>query len=174
VYLSSSSAIGTGPVVTSIRNVNYENDEKGDKEEEEILEEKSDEVTRRVLVVDDVLMNRKMLCRLLEGRCDVIDIAEDGKLASEKVKRSINEGRPYDLVLMDYQMPNMDGPSAARTMRDLKYKGPIIGVTGNVLASHVENFKAHGANAVLYKPLDFDMLKKTVKDLGVGDWLDKE
>ena len=107
-------------------------------------------------------MNRKMLCKLLEGYSNCIDTAENGAVAVEFVWRSMEEDIPFDLVLMDYQMPVMDGPSAAKAMREMGYKGPIIGVTGNVLASHVKTFVYHGANAVLPKPLDIDVLVQAV------------
>jgi CheY-like chemotaxis protein len=116
----------------------------------------------RVLVVDDVVLNRNMLCRLLEGHCDETVEAENGEVAVDRLVRAQEAGSPFDLVLMDYQMPVMDGPSAAKAMREMGYEGPIIGVTGNVLASHVRTFVSHGANAVLPKPLDFDALRQTI------------
>eukprot|EP01036_Dinobryon_divergens_P061951 gene61951-biopygen34590 len=99
-----------------------------------------------------------MLCRLLEGHCDSTEEAEDGDIAVEKMRRTLGEGKPFDLVLMDYQMPNMDGPTAAKRMREMGFTGPIIGVTGNVLASHVETFVNNGADRVLQKPFQFDEL----------------
>mmetsp|Transcript_24668 Transcript_24668/g.24895 ORF Transcript_24668/g.24895 Transcript_24668/m.24895 type:complete len:671 (+) Transcript_24668:3-2015(+) len=122
-----------------------------------------------VLVVDDVLMNRKLLCRLMEGHCEFTDTAEDGLVAIERMRKKINDKTPYDLVLMDYQMPHADGPTAARAMRDMGYIGPIIGVTGNVLSTHMENYIAHGANTVLQKPLDFAVLQKTILELDMGN-----
>eukprot|EP00607_Mallomonas_marina_P009693 CAMPEP_0182420644 /NCGR_PEP_ID=MMETSP1167-20130531/5596_1 /TAXON_ID=2988 /ORGANISM="Mallomonas Sp, Strain CCMP3275" /LENGTH=186 /DNA_ID=CAMNT_0024596871 /DNA_START=56 /DNA_END=616 /DNA_ORIENTATION=- len=131
---------------------------------------------RRILVVDDVPMNRKMLCRLLEDYCDILDTAEDGVEAVQMIHRTIETptqtqtqtpGQPVDLVLMDYQMPRMDGPTAAHAMRQMGFQAPIIGVTGNVLASHVQAFLSGGANAVLPKPLDFDLLKDIMIGLGM-------
>eukprot|EP01036_Dinobryon_divergens_P062144 gene62144-biopygen47610 len=83
--------------------------------------------------LDDAAMNRKMLCRLLEGRCDDTVEAEDGVIAVEKMRAAMETGSPFMMVLMDYQMPNMDGPTAAKMMREMGYEGPIIGVTGNTL-----------------------------------------
>ena len=58
------------------------------------------------------------------------------------------------MVLMDYVMPNMEGPEAAHTMRELGYTGLIIGITGNVLPSDKARFISQGADIVLTKPVD--------------------
>lgn len=52
-----------------------------------------------------------------------------------------SERTQYDAILMDFVMPRMDGPSAAKAIRHLGYAGPIIGVTGNALQSDVDWFK---------------------------------
>jgi len=123
----------------------------------------------RVLVVDDDCLNRKMLCRLLESHCGVIVTAEDGALAVKEVIAAQTAGTPFDLVLMDYQMPVMDGPSAARVIREEGYAGPIIGVTGNTLPIHIATFMKNGADDVLAKPLRFDMLMLSMTGLGKND-----
>ena len=56
----------------------------------------------------------------------------------------------------------MDGPSAAKAMREMGYRGPIIGVTGNVMAKDVETFEIQGADKVLFKPLQFKILQDAV------------
>jgi CheY-like chemotaxis protein len=70
-----------------------------------------------------------MLCRLLRVSGYVFEEAEDGLLAIEKVKAkmSVVEKNHYDVILMDYIMPNMDGPTATETIRDLGYTAPIFG-----------------------------------------------
>ena len=119
----------------------------------------------RVLIVDDMAMNRKMLRRVLESRFDVIDEAEDGHKAVEIIAKSLEGGDQflYDVITMDYQMPVMDGVTATRRIRSLGFLGKIIAVTGNALEEDVLTFKASGADAVLMKPLDiklFDMIIK--------------
>lgn len=66
---------------------------------------------------------------------------------------------PIDTVLMDYEMPVLNGPDACKVIRSIGYKGIIFGVTGNVLLEDVEFFKDHGANEVLSKPIRFDRIK---------------
>lgn len=67
-------------------------------------------------------------------------------------------GDPYDFILIDYQMPKMDGPTAIAAIRALGYKGIILGLTGNVLAADQDVMMAAGANDVLTKPLDSNIL----------------
>jgi CheY-like chemotaxis protein len=64
----------------------------------------------------------------------------------------------YDAILMDFMMPICDGPTATRLIRDLGYKGLILGVTGNALPSDIEHFTSHGADQVLLKPVNYDVL----------------
>jgi two-component system, sensor histidine kinase and response regulator len=117
---------------------------------------------RTVLVVDDASMNRKMVCRLISDDCDAVWQAGDGIEAVALVRQALNTDVSLDAVLMDYEMPGMNGPSAAREMRRLGYEGAIIGVTGNTHRSHRDCFSSHGANCVLAKPFDMQLLKAAV------------
>ena len=89
-----------------------------------------------VLVVDDSRLNRKMLLKFLLKNGNVCTEAEDGLEAIERVKERIDFangscGKPYDAILMDFIMPNMDGPTATKHLRSMGYTGLIFGVTGN-------------------------------------------
>jgi CheY-like chemotaxis protein len=72
-------------------------------------------------------------------------MAEDGLIAIEQVQRRLSIGNgdktTYDAILMDFVMPNMDGPTATKQIRELGYNGLIFGVTGNALQSDLEFFK---------------------------------
>jgi hypothetical protein len=83
----------------------------------------------KILIVDDSGLNRRMLKRLLHVSGYDFDEAEDGLIALDKVTArmaSVTEGH-YDVILMDYVMPNMDGPTATKAIRDLGYTAPIFG-----------------------------------------------
>jgi CheY-like chemotaxis protein len=67
-------------------------------------------------------------------------------------------GRVYDFILCDNVMPNMIGPDAVERIRAMGYTSPILGVTGNMVKSDVDDFLAHGCNEVLAKPLRKDAL----------------
>jgi two-component system, sensor histidine kinase len=108
-----------------------------------------------VLVVDDAPSNRKLVSRLLKSKGIVCDEAVNGR---EAVSMVMSGDRHYQAILMDYEMPEMDGPSAARKLRDLRCEVLIVGLTGNVLPEDKEHFLNHGANFVLTKPLNMKEL----------------
>ena len=89
-----------------------------------------------LLVVDDSRLNRKMLVKCLTADGHVCFESADGLEAIAMVKERIDylnggQGQPFDAILMDFIMPNMDGPTATKEIRDLGYTAPIFGVTGN-------------------------------------------
>lgn len=91
-------------------------------------------VTFNMLIVDDSIMNRKMLQRCLSAGGHTCTVAVDGAealaIVMEKTSNG-SQGQPFDVILMDFEMPNMDGPTATKEIRSLGYTAPIFGVTGN-------------------------------------------
>jgi len=120
-----------------------------------------------ILVVDDALTNRKLLTRLLERRGHLVDQSKDGLEAVEKVKLALQNDMPYDTILMDYEMPEMDGPTACREIRALGCDSFIAGITGNVLPEDISYFKRCGANTVFPKPLQLPLLESMWTEYGV-------
>eukprot|EP00980_Cylindrotheca_fusiformis_P020045 scaffold7133_cov116-Cylindrotheca_fusiformis.AAC.6 len=120
----------------------------------------------KVLVVDDAKMNLKLLMRLVSKRGHKVEGAEDGEIAVRKASAAMLEGADYDVILMDYQMPNMDGPTATRVLREQGCDAVIIGVTGNVMAEDVAHFKKCGANAVVHKPAKIETLEDIMIQFG--------
>lgn len=111
-----------------------------------------------VLIVDDVISNVKMLVRLLERDGHTCVTAMNGKEAIDTytAERSKEGGdNSFDTILMDFEMPVLNGPAATKRLREIGCDALIIGVTGNVLAEDVAIFKAHGADMVLPKPINF-------------------
>ncbi|KAJ1401950.1 CheY-like superfamily, partial [Ochromonadaceae sp. CCMP2298] len=104
----------------------------------------------RVLVVDDSGLSRKVLCRLLKNNGFSTAEAVDGGSTQGSGKESLHD---FHLILMDFEMPRMNGPTATKTLRDMGCDLPIVGVTGNVLADDLQFFMEHGLNFVLTKPL---------------------
>lgn len=119
-------------------------------------------VRSSVLVVEDSGVARRMLCRVLAKNFSDIVEAEDGAISVVKYQERINEGKSFDLITMDFQMPNMDGPTAAGRLRSLGYRGKLVGVTGNVLPQDVDVFLTAGASRVFFKPLDVDQFNTWV------------
>jgi CheY-like chemotaxis protein len=91
--------------------------------------------------------------KIVMEAADHISEAEDGLDAVNQVRLSMNQNLPFDAILMDYMMPNMNGGEAAKEMRKLGYKGLIIGITGNALPEDRLKYKNEGADEVLLKPL---------------------
>lgn len=112
---------------------------------------------RRILIVDDAPTNRKVVNRLLRDKIAHRDEAANGKEACVKCKESLDNNQPYDCIILDYYMPELDGPGAAEQMRKMGYKGVIVGVTGNNDSNDIAKFCANGANHVLVKPLDANL-----------------
>jgi len=120
------------------------------------------EVVLRVLVVDDIKMNRKMIQRMLNQfkfeavmpSSHTLELqiteADDGTSALDCIEKSIC---PFDVIFMDNIMTKMNGPQAAAVMREKNFSGMIIGVTGNVLDEDIADFILHGASLILPKPL---------------------
>lgn len=108
----------------------------------------------KVLLVDDAPICRKMLAKLLAERGIKSEEAEDGEKSVEIVKASVRgEGKGFDMILMDFSMPEMNGAEATQHIRRIGYKGPIYGVTGNVLPEDLKEFVASGLTKVFKKPL---------------------
>eukprot|EP00977_Amphora_coffeiformis_P024285 scaffold15349_cov89-Amphora_coffeaeformis.AAC.1 len=128
----------------------------------------------RVLVVDDAAMNRKLLVRLLQKEGHSCEEAMDGIVAVEKVREAIDGGRPFDSILMDYEMPRCNGPTAAQAIRAMGCDSFIVGITGNLFPEDVSYFKESGANRVLGKPLAQKDLFDLWAEYGVGRSYDFE
>jgi len=127
----------------------------------------SDPTPLRILVVDDVSSNRKLLARLLKHRGHYCDEADNGQVAIDMVERSEQVGKNYDTILLDFEMPVMNGPSAAEEIRARGFDIFIVGITGNVLPDDVSYFRSCGANAILPKPFKLATLEDIWAEFGI-------
>ncbi|MFW5837663.1 MAG: PAS domain S-box protein, partial [Desulfovibrionaceae bacterium] len=118
---------------------------------------------RRVLVVDDERISRKVACGLLAGNGLIVDAAEDGEGALEALRQN-----DYDCVLLDVQMPGMSGLDVVRRIRadaDLPGGLPVVGLTGHVLPGQRREFLEAGMDACMSKPMDCARTLKVLIDL---------
>lgn len=122
--------------------------------------------SRSILLVEDNEINREIAVELLQELGYVIDTAPDGSVAVEKMRQA----RPgdYDAILMDIQMPVMNGWEAARAIRGLSNpalaKIPIIALSANVFESDLRKSAESGMNAHLAKPMDVVEVQKTIEE----------
>jgi CheY-like chemotaxis protein len=130
-------------------------------------------IGRNCLVVDDSLPNRKMLVRLLERSGHTCKSACHGKEAidiieADKATAVLDEGyTQIDTILMDYEMPILNGPDATKKLRDSGCSALILGVTGNVLSEDVDHFISMGADKVLPKPISMALIEECWTTLNV-------
>lgn len=119
----------------------------------------------RILIVEDDIFGQEIIAEYVGAVGLDVELASDGVEALEKAGRT-----PYELVLMDIQMPRMDGLDATRHLRQLYgyAETPIIAVTAHAYAIAEEMSRKAGMNAFLTKPLDPGALYATLLE-----WLDR-
>jgi CheY-like chemotaxis protein len=125
----------------------------------------------RVLLVEDNVVNQKVGQRFLERLGCQVRIAENG----EQCLNIWSAGK-FDIVLMDIQMPVMDGYTATRQIRDLEgphARIPIIALTADAMSGQLERCLQSGMDGLLTKPLDPERLRDTLERFGLGDTEDK-
>ena len=119
---------------------------------------------KKLLLVDDIEVNREIAKMLLESEGFIVDTASDGKDAVEKIAAA--KAGDYDAVLMDIQMPIMNGYDAARAIRALPDKKlaqvPIIAMTANAFSEDVKAALDAGMNAHIAKPIDVPNMLETL------------
>ena len=122
---------------------------------------------KKLLVVEDNELNLEIASTLLKEAGFAVDTAENGKIAVEKVEAA-SAGR-YDLILMDIQMPEMDGYEATRRIRALpdakKAALPIVAMTANAFEDDRKNALHAGMNGHIAKPLDIQKLFQVLSEL---------
>jgi len=113
----------------------------------------------RILLAEDGPINREIALALLTDAGQSVDLAEDGVEAVERVAANI-----YDLVLMDVQMPRLDGLEATRAIREMPQGGglPIIAMTANAFSEDKASCFAAGMNDFIAKPVDPDVMFRTL------------
>ena len=122
---------------------------------------------KKLLVVEDNELNLEIASTLLKEAGFAVDTAENGKIAVEKVEAASADR--YDLILMDIQMPEMDGYEATRRIRALpdtkKAALPIVAMTANAFEDDRKNALRAGMNGHIAKPLDIQKLFQVLSEL---------
>ncbi len=122
----------------------------------------------RILLVEDNPVNRRLFHAVLRNAGADVDLAENGQVAVEKaVTAVVSHSSPnnpfpgYDLILMDMQMPVLDGYSATKHLRAIRYQGSIVALTAHALTEDREKCLSIGCDDVITKPVERDLLIHT-------------
>ncbi|MDR3159108.1 MAG: response regulator [Zoogloeaceae bacterium] len=110
----------------------------------------------RILLVEDNDLNQQVACEILQDAQFQVDVAGDGAAALEWVRRA---SQPYDMILMDVQMPVMDGLEATRQLRAMGHALPIVAMTANAMPGDRERCLEAGMNDHLPKPIEPEQLR---------------
>ena len=154
IFLSELKSVLTQPCHTGGESVKPEN-------------KKPDFTGRKLLLVEDNALNREIASEILKDVGFTVDIAEDGDIAVEKMRNSV-PGQ-YDLILMDIQMPHMDGYEATRQIHSLhdpeKANIPIIAMIANAFEEDRKEAINAGMNGHIAKPINTDELFRVLAEI---------
>jgi signal transduction histidine kinase/CheY-like chemotaxis protein len=119
----------------------------------------------RILLVEDNEINQLVACELLRSVGFLVDVADNGQIGVHQVHARHTEAQPYDIVLMDMQMPVMDGVTAARLIRETfgAEALPIVAMTANAMQADKERCLAAGMNGYVSKPINPEELWRTLR-----------
>ena len=147
----------------SLKKASHQVDIKPDGRDTGALQAVPDFTGVKVLLAEDMDINREVFKALMEETGLKIDEAENGLIAIEKFRQNMHE---YDMIFMDIQMPEIDGYEAAKTIRafdDERAKAiPIIAMTANVFREDIEACLSAGMNDHLAKPIDVETVYKKI------------
>ena len=115
-----------------------------------------------ILLAEDNRTNRRLIQVILESAGATVTEVDNGQSAYEKALSAWREGNPFDVVLMDIQMPILDGLSATRKLRDEGYDGKVIALTAHAMESDKGRCLSAGCDGYCTKPIDRDLLFKEI------------
>jgi two-component system, sensor histidine kinase and response regulator len=122
-------------------------------------------IAARILLAEDGRDNQRLVTLILTRAGAEVVTAENGQIALDLAEHSMAEGRPFDLILMDMQMPVMDGHEATRQLRARGWKGPIVALTAHAMAGDKEHCFRDGCNSYETKPVRGERLIATCATL---------
>ena len=126
------------------------------------------ETNYNILLAEDGIDNQKLISYLLNKSGNTVTLAENGLIAIKKAQEAEEAGSPYDVILMDMQMPELDGYAATRQLRSQGYPYPIIALTAHTMSGAREECLAAGCDNYATKPIQRDQLFTTLNQCILG------
>jgi CheY-like chemotaxis protein len=117
----------------------------------------------RILLAEDGPDNQRLIAFILRKSGANVTVVENGEQAVKAVDEASSDGTPFDAILMDMQMPVMDGYNATRRLRELNHNEYIVALTAHAMASDRDKCLATGCNEYASKPIDRSALIQLLK-----------
>jgi CheY-like chemotaxis protein len=108
----------------------------------------------RILLAEDGIDNQRLISHILRSRGAEVIVVENGLQACDAVNKATSEQRPFHVILMDMQMPEMDGYAATSQLRSANYPGVIIALTAHAMDSDRDKCLQAGCTDYATKPID--------------------
>ncbi len=139
--------------------------EKSKSTEKPVSPKKNEPLNCKLLLVEDGVDNQRLISFLMKKAGADVTIAENGLIGVEKTTEAIEQGEPFEIILMDMQMPVMDGYTAAAELRSKGIDTPIIALTAHAMAGDREKCIEAGCNDYGTKPINKNKLIETIQKL---------